>query len=103
MNVGLAHRVWSFCRVRRDEGLLPILSAELLGSGKLIAAGLLPLVAFRAQMDIVQSDVGLARWQCRLLKSTLLPPGLKFTFMGPANLLFGSLTFSTETGVALQA
>lgn len=56
-----------------DEGLLPVLLAKLLGSVKLIAAGFLSSVTFRRQMDGVQSDVGLARWQCRLLKSPHFP------------------------------
>lgn len=71
-----------FCRVSVDEVPLPILSAKLLGSVKLIAAGLLSLVAFRTQMDVVQSDVVLARWQCRLLKSPPLSPRSEIHFHG---------------------
>ncbi|CAH7013446.1 Kctd16 [Phodopus roborovskii] len=64
------HKVW---RVSSEEGLRPVLSAKLLRSVKLIAGSLLSLLAFRTQMDAVQSDVVLARWQCRLLKSPHFP------------------------------
>lgn len=69
----LVHRVWRFCRVSADEGLLPVLSAKLLGSVKLMAAGFLSSWPFRRQMDGVPNDVVLARWQCRLLKSPHFP------------------------------
>lgn len=49
-SLALVHRVWSFCRVSVDEGLLPVLSAKLLGSVKLIAAGFLSSVTFTRQM-----------------------------------------------------